>query len=92
MSIDGLSKAQGIARPSTIHEVVRARVLDGRRVRPASWTKVVGNGAFAKIPIRVVDYAEIDSRVSQVLHDVTLTEQFSNRESIYFASNDERIC
>lgn len=82
-------KAQGIRRKPTIHEGVRARRLDRKRLRPQSRVRAVKNAALARSPSRLVDYQRLDSGVSRVVANIGIQRVNGERASSYWKEMDD---
>ncbi|MCA3653530.1 MAG: MobA/MobL family protein [Methylobacterium sp.] len=82
-------QAQGIRRKPTIHEGVRARRLDGKRMKAISRTRTVKNSAFAHSRFRAVDYQRVDGGIARVIANSTIKRGNVAMEKAYWQELDE---
>lgn len=81
-------KAQGVRRQPTIHEGVRSRRLDRKRLRPQSRVRTVRNAALARSPSREVDYRRLDAGSSRVVTNIGIRRANDERARTYWRELD----
>lgn len=84
-------KAQGIDRPPTIHEGVRARRVHGRGRRPVSRAVNQRNAALARSRSRMVNYPLLDSGRTRIERNRQLAREREGEREFWDAVDADRV-